>query len=56
MICTEVRLARFSLARFLQLVNGVSAPRRDEDMDDVEDDFPEVKMEELIDAVSVLKI
>jgi hypothetical protein len=34
----------------------VNAPRHDEDMDDIEDDFPEIKIEELIDAVSVLKI
>jgi len=40
----------------LYKVEGVNVPKHDEDMDDVEDDFPEVAVSELIDAVSGLKI
>jgi len=40
----------------LYAVHNVQVPQRDEDMDDVEEDFPEIGVAELIDAVNILKI
>jgi len=40
----------------LYRVNGIEVPKRDDEMDDIEDDFPEVAISELIDAVSEMKI